>query len=235
MKKALILHLEAPMQSWGIDSRYRLRRAGEAPSKSALCGLACAAMGSDRQSEAEKQVIAQFSSLRMVTYGFSPAQRHTELLRDYHTVQGTRNTEGKFLKNAILTDRYYHQDKRFAVLLESDAIAFLEQLHHAIQHPVWGIWLGRKCCIPAAPLIQEDLLTPDEAREILLKTYPRTKWNWEIFEEVEHVSHETSTWLDQPVSFGRADSSGRDGREWKPRLVRHHALEPEGDEFFQGF
>ncbi len=55
MKYCLILHLDAPMQSWGIESRYSRRSAGVAPSKSALCGMACAALGAGKESEKEKK------------------------------------------------------------------------------------------------------------------------------------------------------------------------------------
>ncbi len=249
MKKVLTIHLDSPMQSWSIESRYRRRHAGEAPSKSAVCGMLCAALGAHKQSEEEARIISAFTRLRMAAYSLSPRKRrHTELLRDYHTVLGTRNAEGKLLKHAILTDRYYHQDKRFAVLLESDDTAFLEQCRAALMHPVWGVWFGRKCCIPAAPLIREALAEPAEARDALRAAYPHEDWDWEVFEEVADFSAGTDTWYDQPVSFGQRDSSGREGREWTPRRLRHSIRHEDGharrishvealreDDFFQGF
>ncbi len=248
MKKVLTIHLDSPMQSWDIESRYRHRHAGEAPSKSAICGMLCAAMGAGKASEEEARIVAGFTHLRMIVYALSPRKgRHTELLRDYHTVLGTRNAEGKLLKHAILTERYYLQDKRFVVMLESDDTAFLEQCHHALLYPVWGIWLGRKCCIPAAPLVREELAEPADARDALRASYPQEEWDHEIFEEVADFSAGTDTWHDQPVSFGQRDSSGREGREWAPRRIRHglgaeerarrisHVEILRENDFFQGF
>ena len=41
----LLLRLAAPLQSWGIDSKFDIRRTGREPSKSGVIGLICAALG----------------------------------------------------------------------------------------------------------------------------------------------------------------------------------------------
>lgn len=225
MIQTLILHFDAPLQSWGIESRYKRRHAGDAPSKSAICGMVCAAMGAPRESPRETQVIQAFRQARMTAIGLYPAQNTTaqqnggHLLADYHTVLDTRKASGGLLNHAVLTYRYYHQNKRFVVLLESEDIAFLETARQALINPVWGLWFGRKCCIPAAPVIRGPLISPPEARDLLHKTYEGA--SWEIFAEVDSFEAGSDTWNDQPVAFGHASSSGGGGRLYTPRRIKH--------------
>ncbi len=244
MKKVLIIHLDAPMQSWDIESRYEQRRAGDAPSKSALCGMICAAMGAHRESSEESAVIRACAESRLTVYALVPSNSVSGgLLRDYHTVQGTRNAEGKELKYAVQTFRFYHQGKRFAALLESENADFLERARQALLNPVWGVWFGRKCCIPAAPLIREPLTGREDADELIRRAYEKHDWEIaETFEEVKDFSDGTDTWNDQPISFGRSHSSGGENRCYSARRIRHklsekkHVKQDLGeDSFFQGF
>ncbi len=230
MKKTLLIHLDAPMQAWGIGSRYERRSAGEAPSKSALCGMVCAAMGAAKESEQEARIIRSFTAADMTSIAFTTKQCSAPILRDYHTVLGTVTANGSKRKDAVLSQRYYHQDKRFVVLLESEDHAFLEATRLALANPVWGIWLGRKCCIPAAPLIREKVLEPEEAAEVLTKTYGDSIQ--ERFKEVHNFTQGTDTWNDQPLALGRADSSGREKRDYHARRILHTLGE---SPFFQGF
>ncbi len=231
MKKTLIIHLNAPMQAWGIESRYERRLAGEAPSKSALCGMVCAAMGAAKESEQEARIIRAFSDADMTAIALHrPRKKASPLLCDFHTVLNTRSADGKSKDNAVLSRRYYHQDKHFAVLLQSEDTAFLDETRNALTNPIWGIWLGRKCCIPAAPLIREKLLAPDEVAAALEKNY--ADHLQERFEEVRDFARGSDTWNDQPAAFGRETSSGREKREYHPRRIRHTLGE---SPFFQGF
>ncbi len=233
MTYTLILHLDAPLQSWGIASRYARRDAGAAPSKSAVCGMVCAAMGAAKESEQEAAVLEAFAKLRMTSIILHQSGCGCiGLLSDYHTVQGTRNANGGKVANAVLTTRFYHQDKKFAVLLESEDGNFLEKTRRALQNPVWGGWFGRKCCIPAAPIIRERLMEPAEAREHLHKeVYPNT--TWEYYQEVNEEEIPTDTWNDQALSFGKRSSSGRSDRNNAPRRLKRHIQNIGEDIYFQ--
>ena len=50
------------------------------------------------------------------------------------------------------TYRHYLLDARFGVLIEGPA-ALLEEIAAALRNPKWGVWLGRKCCLPASPVL----------------------------------------------------------------------------------
>lgn len=164
----LCLRLEGPLQSWGFDSQYNRRSTGLMPTKSAIAGMCCAAAGVERGSEKETQILGQMASLRMTAIAIPRRVGKKTLdvkrLQDYHTIQGTRKAEGG-IKDCHITDRHYLNDASFGVLLSGPS-AICQQLASYLQNPVWGIWLGRKNCIPTSPVLvgvfvsQEDALKP---------------------------------------------------------------------------
>ena len=56
----LLLRLAGPLQSWGTDSKFEVRRTENEPSKSGVIGLVAAALGIRRNEE-----ISELNSLRM--------------------------------------------------------------------------------------------------------------------------------------------------------------------------
>lgn len=227
MKYSVVLHLDAPFQSWGIDSRFNYRHAGVAPSKSAICGMVCAAMGVEKESSREEEVLVEFRNLRMSSY----CLKTNGQLRDYHTVQNYKTADGKSKKDStILTYRYYWQSSEYLVLLTSENKCFLEEIRNALLNPVWGIWFGRKCCIPAAPIIQEDVMEEIQALEVV-----RSQKILDAYIEVDDFNAGTDTWQDQPLGFGKRNSSGKEGRKCGLRRVDHVMYIDSGDteEFFR--
>ena len=57
----LLLRLAGPMQSWGTDSKFDVRRTGREPSKSGVIGLVAAALGIARQ---DRQALQTLNGLR---------------------------------------------------------------------------------------------------------------------------------------------------------------------------
>ena len=57
----LLLRLAGPMQSWGTDSKFDVRRTGREPSKSGVIGLVAAALGIARQ---DRQALQTLNDLR---------------------------------------------------------------------------------------------------------------------------------------------------------------------------
>lgn len=221
MTYAVILHFDAPLQSWGVDSKFQHRSAGAAPSKSAVCGMICAACGAAKDSADEHAIIDAFKHLKMDCF----CLKSDGVLVDYHTVQNFRRASGKIdSKGTILTHRHYWQSSRYNVVLRSDDKAFIERIHAAIQNPVWGIWLGRKCCLPAAPIIREPVMPYCEAKEKASENY------FEAFSEVDDFDSGTDTWMDQPIAFGSPHSSGKEGRSYAPRRINHFIPPSEGDQ-----
>ncbi len=189
----LALRMCGPLQSWGIDSRFNRRGTSTMPSRSAVAGILCASLGLDRGSAEEAAFLKEFSSIKMHAVsvqrvkGMPPSVEDAFLesvsdegqkpvlrpvfpmkrMQDYHTVQGTLSADGKSLSNAVLTYRQYLTDAMFFIFLCGNG-PLLKRLDGAIQDPVWGVWLGRKSCLPSAPLYAGTFTSMESARSTLL-------------------------------------------------------------------
>jgi CRISPR system Cascade subunit CasD len=219
-KHFLALRLEGPLQSWGLDSQYNRRNTGLLPTKSAIAGICCAALGYSRGSDDERRFLAAFATLQMTAIAIPRKGTKKELpvrrLQDYHTVQNTKTADGK-IKDTHITHRQYLADAAFGVLLEGDA-ALLTEIAVALEQPKWGIWLGRKSCIPTAPILagkQDNRGVKeyrDDALRLLIGEKPLESFTRQ--EEVDNFAEGRDTLPDQPVSFAT------ERRQFSPRRVR---------------
>lgn len=212
----LLIRLSAPMQSWGIQSRFTMRDTGLEPSKSGVMGLLCAALGIDREDDGGLQPL---TLLRMGVR----ADREGSLQVDYHTAQNVLMANGK-IKNTELSNRYYLANAVFLVGLESEDFALLERLQAALLKPVWALFLGRKAFVPGEPILLEDGLRKGETLERSLQGYPSLCEPEK--DKLRVVLEDRSGAIvrtDQPLSFSRA------GRKFAPRRVSvtfYDVLEP---------
>ena len=218
----LSLLLDGPMQSWGFSSQFRFRTTGLYPTKSGVIGILAAAMGIDKYSSRAAEEISKLSELKMVSIAlprndclYSDSQAEPSLLIDYHTVKETKSADNKKLLNAVQTMRHYLCDRRFGILLTGDS-NLLHQVAEALKNPRWGIWLGRKCCIPSTPLFVEVAQDLDTAWYALLRRagfsseYPLDAFK--RMEDVDEFSKGTDTILDKPISFAEP-------RQYAPRRI----------------
>lgn len=168
----LALVLDSPLQSWGDASQFQRRTTGSHPTKSGVVGLVAAALGIDRKAPDEAAQIAplaalEFTSMRIPRPHPRRAGRELPVLRleDYHTIGGgfdehdprgrlsiPRKAERGGVFGTVVTRRTYLQQARFIVFLEGDRLT-LDRIAAALVNPVWGVWLGRKSCVPAVPLV----------------------------------------------------------------------------------
>ena len=133
----LLMRLAAPLQSWGVDSKFEERRATmREPTKSGVVGMLAAALGRRRE-----ESIDDLSKLRFGVRIDQPGQ----LLRDYHTA---RSSDGK---TSYVTHRYYLADAVFLVGFEGDD-SILQSLHEALRAPVFPLFLGRRSCPPVGEI-----------------------------------------------------------------------------------
>lgn len=153
-KVCLAIRLEGPLQAWGSASQYNRRLTDLLPSRSAVTGMLCAALGLGRGSTEETDFLREMTGVRMLAVAVPRRMGGTALpvrrLEDYHTVQDTAKADGG-LKDCHITRRQYLLDAAFRVFL-SGSRSLLEKAGAALQDPVWGLWLGRKSCIPTAPV-----------------------------------------------------------------------------------
>lgn len=211
----LALRLEGPLQSWGFDSQYNRRNTGLMPTKSAIAGMCCAALGFPRGSEDEREFLLLFKSVLMTAIAIPRNGGKKELpvrrLQDYHTVQNTRRANGSINKDCVLTYRQYLTDAAFGVLLEGDT-KLLGEISEALADPKWGIWLGRKTCIPSAPVLAGLEDNRNDALKLLIKEKPIELFTRQ--EEVENFADGGDSLPDAPVSFAT------EKRLFSPRRVR---------------
>ncbi len=148
----LILRLVAPMQSWGTQSRFSVRDTAREPSKSAVVGLLCAALGRPRTAD-----IQDLMALRMTVR----IDREGTLQRDYHTAGGGKRPDGsdygvakanRAKAKPVVSHRYYLADADFRVALESDDERLLAEIAQALDQPKWPLYLGRRAFVPSQPL-----------------------------------------------------------------------------------
>jgi CRISPR system Cascade subunit CasD len=164
----LLLWFEAPLQSWGSDSKFGRRDTLAFPTKSGVLGLVCSALGAGGKQQA---LLAAFAPLIQTVVSFVRNKQTGEgivkqdrepLLRDFHMVGSgyddqdpwanlliPKTSEGKKAVGGgtKMTYRYYLQDAAFAVVLEVP-VDKAEAIAHALQNPAWDIYLGRKTCVP---------------------------------------------------------------------------------------
>jgi CRISPR system Cascade subunit CasD len=224
----LALMLDGPLQSWGFASRFQQRTSALFPTKSGLIGLICAALGIKKGSATEQEWLPRMSALQMTVVTIprqlngrdrqedepTPIRR----LEDFHTVLGTRRASGAMNTDPVVTRRQYLAEGRFGVLLAGPN-EILVKIADALRDPVWGVWLGRKCCIPAAPILRAGPCDEDPAWHALIGEAPRK--DFMIVEEVARFEDGQDSINDQPVSFGSENSSGPEGRQYGTRRIRY--------------
>lgn len=77
----LLLRLAGPMQAWGTESQFEIRKTNREPTKSGIIGLLAAAMGL-RRDEPLDQLMQLHFGVRV--------DREGVLLRDFHMARGEK-------------------------------------------------------------------------------------------------------------------------------------------------
>jgi len=219
------------MQAWGDqESKFVIRRTAEAPTKSGVIGMLCAALGVSR-SEAPDHWLPDLNALHMGVRIDAPGVRWW----DYHTVGAGMDMRiaegaGKTKPGAMLTRREYLCDASFLVALQGDP-ALIEKLAAEMQRPKWVLYLGRKSCPPGTPILVmrrrqgdeqaadkrvplteshsglESALTSESVpwrRRLERDAVPETLeclLDWEATPEQPEVPDDALIWYDVPLTF----------------------------------
>ncbi len=208
----LFLRLEGPMQAWGDqESKFVVRRTAEAPTKSGVIGMLCAALGVSRP-DASYEWLPRLSALRMGVRTDRPGVRWW----DYHTVGAgmqMRIAEGKTKAGAMLTRREYLCDASFLVALQGEP-TLVARLEAALRKPHWTPYLGRKACPPSRPLLERpaeesgDLLTAlcsvPWRKRLATDRVPATVeclLDWQSSLEEPVAPADALVWYDVPLTF----------------------------------
>lgn len=173
--RALVLRLDAPLMSFGgvvVDEGHPTLRF---PIRSMLAGLVANAMGCDR---------SECDALDALQDGFQFGSRWDvapQLLRDYHNValgsykmsrkawrhDGTLAERGGASGKAThQTQRYYWADGVLTAVLLYARAEHARRAALALRAPARPLFLGRKTCVPAAPLYRA-LIAADSVGQAL--------------------------------------------------------------------
>jgi CRISPR system Cascade subunit CasD len=176
----LLFQLHAPLAAWGDVAVGTYRGTREHPGASALVGLLGAALGLKRDDEAAHAALRDSCAFAVGTVDAGT------LLRDYHTAQvpgrselkgrphRTRRDELSLPRqdlNTILSARDYRQGGIWVVAAQAlpGAAYSLDALAQALRQPRFVLYLGRKCCPPAAPLAPQVI--PADSAHAALTAY----------------------------------------------------------------
>lgn len=195
-------------------------------------GMIFAALGVDKGSVSEADWLERFDAVGLTVLAI-PRQPEgcsepleIRRLEDFHTTGGgynkkthpqwiPRKASGGPCDNATLSTRQYLLDAKFGVILSGTHEA-LEPVHVALCNPCWGVWFGRKNCIPAAPICRGGVkVTMDEVM-VELGLADRNLSEFSRIEEVIVFEDGTDTLMDVPVNFKT--------REFIPRRVCQQPL-----------
>ncbi|WP_434983948.1 type I-E CRISPR-associated protein Cas5/CasD [Vreelandella zhaodongensis] len=217
----LLLWLEAPLQSWGHDSKFGRRDSLDFPTKSGVMGLLCCALGAGgkqvewlaRWAERDMQVQAYVPTdkqgealprqplmrdFHMIGAGYDLSDPWQKLLEPYKSDGARRSSDGGGVK---MTYRYYLQDMAFAVALQG-AHEELTELEAALQNPVWDLYLGRKNCVPTE-FIAQGIYADEEQAMDKARQLATSKNRLPIFKVLQgEYEGEVLTLNDVPVQFG---------------------------------
>lgn len=87
----VFLRLEGPLQAWGDNSKFVIRRTMDAPTKSGVIGLICCAMGVRRDAASQYPIPEPFIALRDLASRLVPSQENKDD-RPRQTILGLLNT-----------------------------------------------------------------------------------------------------------------------------------------------
>lgn len=176
----LLLWLEAPLQSWGHDSKFGRRDSLDFPTKSGVLGLLCCALGAGSE---QLEWLQRWSSLDMQVRAYvlgdnrGGAAHRLPLLRDFQMVGSgyddqypwesllipKKSDGGKAVGGGSkMTYRYYLQDMAFAVVLQGPS-EDVDLAANALKSPVWDLYLGRKNCVPTEIILQGVFESAEDA------------------------------------------------------------------------
>jgi len=194
----LFLRLDGPLQSWGLRSRWGERDTADAPTKSGVIGLLGCALGLRRDDEQLRELSESLQfGVRIDRAGVNLKDYHTAAGGRYGSVVnqgGTRFHDEPYAGGVLSAEvskgrikvkitsstkepetdgsnRFYLADASFLAAIQCPQAEYVERLANALNHPVWPYFLGRKACVPAAPVFagvgdHPDLVTALQSEAI---------------------------------------------------------------------
>jgi CRISPR system Cascade subunit CasD len=223
LNKFFVLWFEAPLQSWGNDSKFWRRDTLKFPTKSGIIGLILCALG---KTGAQIEFLEKLSLSKITVFSYlntyfkDKLRKKVErayILRDFHMIGNGYNEEDNWMEMNTLkkldgkssgagvkvTQRFYLQDSKFGVIMEVP-INLSDCLEEALKMPVYDIYLGRKNCIPTDFVFQGCFDTHKEAEEKLSQVCIEKKLDLDftVLDESLPEIGDVISLNDIPIQFG---------------------------------
>lgn len=159
----LVLRLDGPLQAWGGVAQDPIRPTGAYPTRSGLSGILASALGWTYADG--KRTTALQHALRYAVREDRRARR----LRDYQTADLDRIGRIGWTRHGLerrgggtaatgthVLEKTYLADAVFTVVLtlEPGAPTTLDDLERALRAPARPLYLGRRGCLPASPILR---------------------------------------------------------------------------------
>lgn len=175
MPTHLILRLEGPLQAWGDVAMDPRRPTRAFPSRSGLAGLLANALGWTYRDGGRTTALQD--SIRYAVR----EDRRPRVVRDYQTADlgaigdtgwtrwGLERRGGGSKEGTQILEKYYLADACFRVALSlgDGASVSVDDVAAALRRPARPLFLGRKGCPPATPLLEKKRVEADSPREAL--------------------------------------------------------------------
>lgn len=216
----LLLWLEAPLQSWGCESRFNRRETLKFPTRSGILGLILCAMGAGGPQTEWLEKMSRYGQT-VLSFRREKGTRESQsrlTLCDFHmvgsgyddsdpwqTLMIPKTLEGKKAVGGgtKMTFRYFLQDAAFAVIAEIPE-EFSEVVDGAFQNPCWDLYLGRKCCVPT-DLVYRGLFASENLAKKSALEIAKSKglaWEFSVIEGKHEDLGDVLSLSDVPVQFG---------------------------------
>lgn len=170
------------MQSWGTSSRFETRTTDYYPSKSAVIGLIAASLGYKRDDDEKIRKLNDLDfAVRIDQEGL--------LKRDYHIAAKYKDS-GKLDRNYV-TNRYYMQDAVFVVAISHTDNKWIDEIVHALEHPYFQPFMGRRSCPLNADLI---IKTIDEGA---IEALEELEWQASNWYKKKHKNYRADIYADR--------------------------------------
>lgn len=172
--KKLILNLEAPMMSFATaETRWDIFKDTKlSPTHSAIVGMIGAALGYQRNSneleelynaieirviekttevDSEEEFFSKYMTQTVEDFQIMSTKRRDQfVLIDSH--KGFNKASGGRQRGNNIIRKIYLEDESFKVEVTADD-EVIDRIFEALRHPYYPYYIGRACCIPAAPVV----------------------------------------------------------------------------------
>lgn len=158
----IVMFLDSPLQSWGGESiGYQYRNTEKRPTFSAVLGILCSCLGISFRKDLDKvkelrdnikiDIITLKKGVLLKEFQTCGSKICKKDNKDWFNIRRMPDNNGKiYIKE-------YLQDAKFVAILHINDCINVDEIIKALKSPKWRPFLGRFCCLPSYPILQEDV------------------------------------------------------------------------------